>query len=75
MWNVDDPRNVLTGGRRNGLAHLFYEVFGADVASVVGKEAVLSVHRVLGLDLARRVVDDVSQDLEAFACMTEAHTG
>lgn len=51
--NVDDPGDVLTRGRRNGVAHFLYEVLGADIASTISEEAVLPVHGVLGLDLTR----------------------
>lgn len=53
MRNVNDSRNVLTRGRRNGIAHFFYEVLGAEIASAISKEAVLYVYGVLGLDLTR----------------------
>lgn len=69
--NADDPRHLLTRGRRNGLAHFFDEVFGADVALAFRKEAVLPVHHVLGLDLAGRVVHNVSHDFQSLSCMTE----
>lgn len=42
--------------RKDGLSHLFKELFSTDFPLPFCKEAVLSVDTVLGLDLTRRVV-------------------
>lgn len=63
MGDGDDSCDVLVRRRGDGLSHLFKEVFSADSSLPCCKEAVLSVHTVLGLDLARRVVLNAGQNL------------
>lgn len=53
VGDVDDLGDVLTRGRRDGLAHLLYEVFGVVISRAIGEEAMLSVDAVLRCDRTR----------------------
>lgn len=52
MRDGEDLCDIYAGRRRDGLTHLFKEVFSTESSFPICKEAVLSVHTVLGLDLA-----------------------
>ena len=52
MRDGEDLCDVYAGRRRDRLTHLFKEVFCTELSPPICKEAVLSVHTVLGLDLA-----------------------
>ena len=71
MWDGDDSCNFFTSRRRDGLSHLFQEVFSIEPSPPLCKEAMLAVQTVLGLDWTGRVVLNAGYNLHSLSCKTD----